>query len=114
MNFEVQIDKEGFKGKAMLNFPTRSEKLGIIKELKELGYGSGGSETIADDKKLDLASRMGDVVDERLISIDVIHEESGVQITDKSMMEIYSECQVLSGILANFILGGVSLGKAKS
>lgn len=115
MNYEVQIDSNGFKGKATLDFPTRSEKLAIIKDLQSLGYGKKEEdENAVDEKKIALADRMGEVVEKRLVSLEVTHEESGTVITDKAMLDIYSEGQVLHGILAHYILGGVSLGKAKS
>lgn len=115
MNFTVQIEKQGFKGKAVIDFPTRAEKLNIIKELQALGYGAkDDAEDVINAKKLDLSAKMGEVVDARLVSLEVTHEESGTVISDKAMLDIYSEGQILVGVIANYILAGVSLGKDKS
>lgn len=116
MNFEVKIESAGFAGVAMLDFPTRSEKMKILNEIRALGYGSEdlSDESTLSDKKMALASRMGDIVDQRLVSLDVKFVETGLQITDKCMLDIYSECQALVGVIANYLLGGVSLGKEKS
>lgn len=115
MKFNVVIEKAGFKGTATIDFPTRDEKMKLIGELKALGYGSSNEDEEAiTDMKLALASRMGEVVEQRLVVLDVVFEETGLQITDKALLDVYSECQALIGVISNFILGGVSLGKSKS
>ena len=116
MNFTVKIDKEGFTGEATLDFPTREEKMKLLRELQALGYGAQDmeDETKMNDAKLALASKMGEVVDARLVAINVKHTESETEITDKAMLDIYTEGQVLVGLLSQFLLGGIPLGKPKS
>lgn len=109
MHFEVKIDQDGFKGSAVLDFPTRQEKIEILKLVSSTQAGEDTG------KLLDLANIMGEMVEKRLVSIDVKHEESGIEIKDKTMLDIYTECSDLTGIISNFIIGGVSLlGKPKS
>ena len=115
MNFEVKVDHVGFTGKAVLDFPTRDEKMKLLGELKTLGWGKDSEdEDGVTDSKLNLASKMGEVVDARLVSLEVTHTESGIVITDKAMLDIYSEGQALVGALSGILLGGVPLGKVKS
>jgi hypothetical protein len=115
MQFEVTIDQQGFKGKATIDFLTRAEKMSLVQELKKLGYGAKeDDEEAVTDSKIALGSKMGEVVDQRLVSLDVTHTESGTQITDKAMLDIYSEGQALVGVIGHFLLGGVTLGKPKS
>lgn len=115
MNFEVTIDKAGFKGTATIDFPTRDEKMKLLGELRAMGYGlSEMDDNTITDNKLALANRMGEVVEQRITSINVVFEETGTVITDQAMLDIYSEGQALTGVIANYILGGVSLGKSKS
>jgi hypothetical protein len=115
MKFDVKVDHAGFKGTAKLEFPTREEKMKLLGDLKELGWGkdSEDDETVT-ESKLKLAAKMGEVVEQRLLELDVTHTESGTHINDKAMLDIYTEGQILSGALASILLGGVPLGKAKS
>lgn len=109
MEHSVEIDHNGFKGTVKLKFPTRSEKLAILSELQKLGYGKeGASEAELTDDKLKLADKIGEVVDQRLISIDVKHSESGVQIADKAWLDVYTEGSELVGHLGSILLGGIS------
>ncbi len=115
MEFSVDIDRDGFKGKVKVSFPTRAEKHALLRELKALGYG--GDETDGEkitDQKLALAEKMGEVAEARLLDIDVTHVESGTHITDKAMLDVYHEGQQMVGIISNLILGGVPLSKDKS
>jgi hypothetical protein len=113
MEFTVKIDEAGFTGEVKVNFPTRAEKMKLLQELKAMGYGKDEGDDL-DDSKIALATRMGEVVDERLLSIDVTHIESGVRIEDKGYLDVYSEGNEIVGILTRTLLGGVSLGKDKS
>lgn len=113
MEFTVQINQEGFTGTAKLLFPTREQKMALLRELQTLGYG-GGAEGMEELKKLDLAAKMGEVAEQRLLEIDVVHTASGVEIKDKGMLDIYQEGQILVGLISQFLLGGIPLGKTKS
>ena len=114
MEFEVDIDRDGFKGKVKVNFPTRAEKHALLRELKALGYGADDESEKITDQKLALAEKMGEVAEARLLDIDVTHVESGTHITDKAMLDVYHEGQQMVGIISNLILGGIQLSKDKS
>lgn len=114
MEFEVEINQAGFEGNVLIKFPTRQEKTKMLQELKSFGYGKGQDSDELTDEKLKMAEMIGNLVDERLVSVNIVHKESGIYIKDKSMLDVYSECQALVGVIGNFILGGIPLGKPKN
>lgn len=115
MEFTVDIDQQGFKGTAKLNFPSRSERMKMLKELRALGYGQeNATEGEMTDGQIELVGRLGDIVDERLLMIDVVHTETNTKIEDKGLMDVYSEGAALSGVLGQLLLGGVTMSKQTS
>lgn len=114
MKFEVQIDELGFKGTATLDFPTREEKFKLLEELQELGYGKEDNDEQITKNKLKLANSVAEVTESRIVDLNVTHTESGTNITDKAMLDVYHEGQQVIGIISNRLLGGVQLSKPKS
>ena len=112
MKFTVLVQESGFEGEATINFPTREEKMELLKKLQGLGWQD--NRAIADNEKLEMASTMGEIVESRLESINVTHVETGVVINSKELLSVYAEGNALSGLLSGWIIGGVPMGKLKS
>lgn len=115
MKFEINFDEHGYTGSVTINFPTRDQKTDILEKLRASGWNeTGSSEDMTMEGKLQLARVMGEIVEERLETIDLTHIESGAKINSKELLSIYSDGNLISGLIGGWIIGGVPMGKLKS
>lgn len=114
MEFPVKLEVSGFSGKAVLRFPSREEKKGLIERLKASGYDPVGGGVKPDSDPLAFADLITEIVEERLVSIEAEHVETGTKVASKEEIFLYQEGQEVLGFLGRCLLGGIPLGKHKS
>lgn len=107
----TKIRIEGFEGAIEFKLPKFKER---IEELKKYGFNNSADGVMpADDTATDTIDKMIELLNSRIIKIDLTHTESGMTFTSLDELEYYEEFGTIINEISSIYAKGVSLGNVQ-
>jgi hypothetical protein len=102
------FDGTGFKGQITIDMPALVERLKLSADAALEKYSSD-----AQEGQMGIAIKLAEIASGRIKSVDVVHEDSGLEIKDAETFLCVSESSSLVYKIGSSILQGNVLGKKK-